>query len=49
MRGSHGSDATGAWANGETGDRTNIQYLLPGGIYPQHLADFNAILHRYFG
>jgi hypothetical protein len=38
-----------AWANGETEDQTNNQYLLPGGIYPQHLAIFNAIVHQYFG
>jgi hypothetical protein len=38
-----------AWANGETEDQTNNQYLLPGGIYPQHLAEFNAIVHQYFG
>jgi hypothetical protein len=38
-----------AWANGQTEDQTDNQYLLPGGIYPQHLAVFNAIVHQYFG
>jgi hypothetical protein len=38
-----------AWANGETEDQTNAQYLTPGGIYPEHLAAFNSIVHQYFG
>jgi len=38
-----------AWANGETEAQTDQQYLIPGGIYPQHLARFDAIVHQYFG
>jgi len=38
-----------AWANGETEAQTDQQYLIPGGVYPQHLAIFDAIVHQYFG
>jgi len=38
-----------AWANGQTEAQTNQEYLIPGGIYPYHLATFNSIVHAYFG
>jgi hypothetical protein len=43
------SNLESAWAAGETEDRTDAQYLIPGGIYAYHLATFNAIVHEYFG
>jgi hypothetical protein len=38
-----------AWARGETEAQTDQEYLLPGGIYPEHLAPFNSIVHANFG
>jgi len=38
-----------AWAAGQTEAQTNATYLLPGGIYPSHLAAFNQIVHAHFG
>jgi hypothetical protein len=38
-----------AWARGETEAQTNAEYLTPGGIYPEHLAPFNSIVHANFG
>jgi hypothetical protein len=41
-----GNNLASAWANGATTAQTD-QYLLAGGIYPSHLAAFNAIVREY--
>jgi hypothetical protein len=38
-----------AWARGETEAQTDQEYLIPGGIYPYHLAAFDSIVHANFG
>ncbi len=38
-----------AWGRGETEKQTDREYLIPGGIFPNHLAAFNAIVHANFG